>query len=177
MDIKIKYFSGDYPELKMIDKGDWVDLRIDRIIEHKRWNPVVIDIDENNGAELVEYWQHFDVEEKGDVINYKKGDILFLGLGVAMELPEGHEALVAPRSSTFKNAGLTLTNSIGVIDSSYCGDNDEWKAMVTCTRDGQIKRHQRLFQFRIIENQPPLNFVKVDKLKGKDRGGFGSTGR
>lgn len=178
-EIKIKYFSNDYEKLERIEgkKSDWIDLRVDSVKSQTRWEPEVVDIDEYNGVELVEYWHDTPVSPKSQKIRYVAGDILFLGLGVAMELPEGYEAVVAPRSSTFKNTGLILTNSIGVIDESYCGDTDEWKAVVYCTRDGMIKRHDRLFQFRIQKSQPELKFTEVKQLGNKDRGGYGSTGR
>lgn len=106
----------------------------------------------------------------------KKGEQTLIPLGVAMKLPSGYEAHVAPRSSTFKNWGLIQTNSVGVIDESYCGDKDEWKMPVYATRDTSIKKGDRVCQFRIVEKQPKLIFKKVNHLKGENRGGFGSTG-
>ena len=97
-------------------------------------------------------------------------------LGVAMKLPEGYEAHIAPRSSTFKNFGVIQTNSVAVIDNSYCGDNDQWKYPVYAMRDTEIHVNDRICQFRIIRNQPTIEFEEVDHLDGKDRGGFGSTG-
>ena len=83
---------------------------------------------------------------------------------------------IAPRSSTFKNFGLLQTNSVGVVDGSYCGDNDEWKAPMLATRDVLIRKGDRICQFRIVKNQPELVFEQVEHLAAKDRGGFGSTG-
>ena len=109
-------------------------------------------------------------------------------LGVAMELPEGYEAIVAPRSSSFKNYGYIQTNHIGVIDNSYCGDNDQWYLPVYCLqgRTGYdaaeqkgfttIHKGDRVCQFRIQNVQPKIKFVEVEHLVNKDRGGFGSTG-
>ncbi len=94
-----------------------------------------------------------------------------------MELPAGYEAHVVPRSSTFKNFGIIQTNHQGVIDFSYCGDNDQWFMPVYAVRDTQIRMNDRICQFRIIENQPKLVFEEVIKLKSNDRGGFGSTGK
>lgn len=176
-EIKIKYFSKDYPRLKKIEQGDWIDLRIDSVKSHTRWDPEVVDIDEYNGVELVKYWHDTPTPPKSERIRYVAGDILFIGLGVAMELPENYEAYVSSRSSTFKRTGLILTNGFGVIDNAYCGDNDEWKAMVYATRDGEIERHERLFQFRIQKKQPEIHFKEVERLKNEDRGGYGSTGR
>lgn len=109
-------------------------------------------------------------------ITLKRGDFKLIPLGVAMELPKGYEAIVAPRSSTFKNWGIIQTNSIGVIDESYCGDNDQWMMPVYATRDVTIKAGDRVCQFRIQKHQPHLVFSQVEHLLGKNRGGFGSTG-
>ena len=125
------------------------------------------------------------VERKSDWIDLraaeevtlKAGEFRLIPLGVAMALPEGYEAHLAPRSSTFKNYGILQTNSIGVVDWSYRGDNDEWRMPVYATRDVTIEKGARICQFRIVENQPKLNFVQVEHLEGPDRGGFGSTGK
>lgn len=109
-------------------------------------------------------------------VTLKKGEFKLIHLGVAMELPAGYEAHIAPRSSTFKNFKILETNSVGVVDCSYCGPNDWWKMAVYATEDTTIKKGDRIAQFRIIENQPKLNFVETE-LTGKDRGGFGSTGK
>lgn len=165
--IKIKYFSEDYPRLEKLDQGDWIDLRVDSIVGGKAIN---MDRDFTT-KETIMLNRWF----KDTNITYQKGDILFLGLGIAMELPSGYEAYIVPRSSTFKKTGLLLTNGIGIIDNAYCGDNDEWKAMVIATRDGFINRHDRLFQFRIQKKQPKIEFEEVKILGNKDRGGYGST--
>ena len=104
------------------------------------------------------------------------GDFQLIPLGVAIALPEGYEAHLAPRSSTFKNFGILQTNSVGVVDYSYRGDGDQWRMPVYATRDVTIPKGARICQFRIVENQPALKFVKVETLGGPDRGGFGSTG-
>lgn len=109
-------------------------------------------------------------------IELKKGDFKLIPLGVAIKLPKGYEALVVPRSSTFKNFGIIQTNHCGVIDSSYCGDNDQWFMPVYAVRDTVINKNDRVCQFRIIENQPQISFTTVEHLDGEDRGGFGSTG-
>lgn len=98
-------------------------------------------------------------------------------LGVAMELPEGYEAIIAPRSSTFKHYGVMLSNSIGIIDESYKGDNDEWHFPAIAMRDTFIPKNERICQFRIIQHQPLINLVEVETLGNEDRGGFGTTGR
>ena len=93
-----------------------------------------------------------------------------------MELPAGYEAHVVPRSSTFKNFGIIQTNHMGVIDESYCGDNDVWKFPAYALRDTEIHINDRICQFRIMKNQPPVVFAEAEHLEDADRGGFGSTG-
>lgn len=110
-------------------------------------------------------------------IELKAGEFKLIPLGVAMELPKGYEAHIVPRSSTFKNFGIIQTNHQAVIDESYCGDNDQWFYPVYALRDTIINFNDRICQFRIVEKQPLINFIKVDSLKNTDRGGFGSTGK
>ena len=110
-------------------------------------------------------------------INLSKGEFYLIPLGVAMEIPEGYEAHIVPRSSTFKNYGIIQTNSTGIIDNSYSGDNDQWFMPVYATRDDYIAVNSRIAQFRIFENQPKIVFDEVTRLNDKDRGGFGSTGK
>lgn len=117
-----------------------------------------------------------DLRAAEDVV-LKKGEFKLIPLGVAMKLPEGYEAHVVPRSSTFKNYGLIQTNHMGVIDCSYCGDNDQWFVPVLAIRDTEVHVNDRICQFRIMENQPKLDFVECEHLSDTDRGGFGSTGR
>lgn len=106
----------------------------------------------------------------------RKGDFRLLPLGVAMQLPEGYEAIVAPRSSTFKNHKILMCNSIGVIDESYKGNGDQWHFPAYATADVKLEKNTRICQFRIIEHQPDLEFVEVDDLGNEDRKGIGSTG-
>ena len=109
-------------------------------------------------------------------VELKAGDFKLIPLGVAMQIPQGYEGHLAPRSSTFKTWGLIQTNSVGVIDCSYCGDEDMWRMPVYATRDTVIHVNDRVAQFRIIENQPKIIFEEVDHLDNDSRGGFGSTG-
>lgn len=111
-----------------------------------------------------------------ETIHLNKGDSALIPLGVAIALPKGYEAYIAPRSSTFKNYGLIQTNSIGIIDCSYCGDNDMWKMPVYATKDTVVNKNDRICQFRIQRNQSVLEFEECTSLGGADRGGFGSTG-
>ncbi len=110
-------------------------------------------------------------------VTIKKGEFKLIPLGIAMELPKGYEALVVPRSSTFKNFGILQTNSMGVIDEAYCGDNDQWFMPVIAMRDTEIHINDRICQFRIIKHQPEFEFDEVPVLENDDRGGHGSTGR
>lgn len=110
-------------------------------------------------------------------VTLKQGDFKLIPLGVAMELPEGYEAHIVPRSSTYKNFGVIQANHCGIIDGSYCGDNDMWRMPVIAMRDTTIHVNDRICQFRIVKNQPQIQFDVVEKLEGADRGGFGSTGK
>ena len=111
-----------------------------------------------------------------ETIALKAGDFKLIPLGVAMQLPAGYEAHIAPRSSSFKNWGILQTNSIGIIDNSYCGDNYQWLMPVYATRDTIINQNDRICQFRIVKNQEPIEFITVEHLDNSDRGGYGSTG-
>lgn len=114
----------------------------------------------------------------------KKDDYGVLDLGVSMKLPEGYEAIVAARSSLFRKHGILVTNGIGIIDNSYCGDDDVWGLCYLATRDTVIEFDERIAQFRILPTMEQLGkeremsyfFNTVDKLDGENRGGFGSTG-
>lgn len=110
-------------------------------------------------------------------VHLEKGMYYMIPLGVAMQLPEGYEAIVAPRSSTFKHFGILMSNSIGVIDESYCGDDDEWHFPAFATRGGFIHKNDRICQFRIVKHQPEVEFQTVLDLGNSNRGGLGSTGK
>ncbi len=107
----------------------------------------------------------------------KGGEFALIPLGVAMQLPEGYEALMVPRSSTFKHFGIIQTNSMSVIDESYRGDNDQWHFPAYAMRDTVIHINDRICQFRIVKHQPEIEFQKVEDLGNLDRGGIGSTGK
>lgn len=98
-------------------------------------------------------------------------------LGIAMQLPAGYEAHVIPRSSTFKNFGIIQANSMGLIDESYCGDNDQWYFPAIALRKTTIRTNDRICQFRIMKHQPQIEFREVDNLNNESRGGIGSTGK
>lgn len=111
-----------------------------------------------------------------ETIKLKKGEFRMIPLGVAMQLPKGYEALIAPRSSTFKRHGILLANSIGVIDESYCGSDDEWHFPAIALKRTTIHKNDRICQFRILRHQPDIDFVEVAILNNPNRGGLGSTG-
>jgi len=107
----------------------------------------------------------------------KAGEFKLIPLGIAMELPEGYEAHIVPRSSTFKNFGIIQTNSMGIVDESYCGDGDQWFFPALAIRDTEININDRICQFRIVRHQPKIEFIEVNELGNANRGGHGSTGK
>ena len=137
--IKIKYHA-DIDHAKVIENGDWIDLR------------------------------------SAEDVTMVKGDYRRISLGVSMKLPEGYEAHIAPRSSTYEKYGVRMVGS-GVIDESYCGNDDIWHFAVVADRTTTIPKNEQICQFRIDKHQPKILFKEVDKLEDKNRGGFGSTGR
>ncbi|CUN77288.1 deoxyuridine 5'-triphosphate nucleotidohydrolase [Clostridium perfringens] len=130
-----------------------------------------------------------DVYANKDVF-VKCGEREMVPLGFALELPEGWEGHLAPRSSTFKTWGIIQTNSVGVVDDTYIGDNDQWHMPVYClqgkdieSENGEevkgtwIRKGDKIGQFRIMEVMPEIEFEEVESFGNKDRGGFGTTGR
>ena len=111
-----------------------------------------------------------------EAVILKKGEFKLISLGVAMELPKGYEAHIVPRSSTFKNFGVIQTNHCGIVDESYCSNEDVWKFPALAVRDTEIHINDRICQFRIMKHQPVIEFNEVDDLGNEARGGFGSTG-
>lgn len=111
-----------------------------------------------------------------ETVELKAGEWRPISLGISMQLPEGYEAHILPRSSTFKRWGVILPNAMGIIDESYCGDNDIWHFGALAMRDTVIEKGDRICQFRIMEKMPPVRFEEVTVLGNRDRGGFGSTG-
>ena len=133
-----------------------------------------------------------------DVYAYEDMFIPYMGyaminLGFAMQLPEGKIAKLYPRSSTFKTWGLIQTNHTGIIDESYCGNDDIWHLPVQCTMPKQVenvkinghkvtvagtwvKKDDKIAQFEIVDAMEMPTFKKVEDLGNYNRGGFGSTG-
>ena len=94
-----------------------------------------------------------------------------------MKLPDGYEANIVPRSSTYKNFKIIQTNHMGVIDNSYSGDSDQWMMPVIAMEDTIINKNDRICQFRINKIQPQIQFEEVAHLDVVSRGGIGSTGK
>lgn len=106
----------------------------------------------------------------------RKGEFRIISLGVSMELPAGYYAQMVPRSSACKNHGVIMANSVGIIESTYCGDDDIWGFPAVAIRDTEIPKGTRICQFCLVEKHPSIEFIQVEKLGNPDRGGFGSTG-
>jgi dUTP pyrophosphatase len=155
---------------KVIKKGDWVDLSSSKecILQAPQAGTL----------------KGHDVKHR-DVVS----DVTYIPLGVAMKLPKGFEAIIAPRSSAAKKIGIMCANSIGIVDNSYQGDNDQWMFPAVTLRKTSIAHNTRLCQFRIQLSQKAtvwqkvkwlftsgIKLVEVESLGSDDRSGFGSTG-
>lgn len=177
MKIKCKVLTAGC-EPVIIEKGDWIDLVLaeDITLPAPKISRVVTKKDSERLSVDARY-------KKLECTNY------YLPLGVAMKLPEGYEAVILPRSSTFKKYGIILSNSQGIIDNAYGGNNDEWKAAVIPLKDTTINKGTRIVQFKIQLSQKAtmwqklkwlfsskIEFEYVEDLESNDRGGFGSTG-
>lgn len=173
--IKVKRINKSIELPKVIDKGDWIDLRSSETVVLK-----APQAEARKKRKINDNWESYR-----DVVFDKK----LIGLGVAMELPKGFEAVGLPRSGTFKNFGVILANNEGVIDQTYCGDNDEWKFNAIAFRDTVINEGDRICQFRIQLSQKAtfwqklkwflssgVKIVEVKSLNKSNRGGFSSTG-
>jgi dUTP pyrophosphatase len=123
----------------------------------------------------IEQGDWIDLRAAEDV-TLKAGESRLISLGISMRLPAGYEAHIVPRSSTFSRWGILQTNSMGVVDESYAGENDIWRMPVYAVRDTEIRRNDRICQFRIVEKMPPVALEEVDGMERESRGGFGSTG-
>lgn len=128
--------------------------------------PTITKIEQGDWIDLV----------SAEEVNMKSGDFKIISLGVSMELPEGYEAHIATRSSTFKTWGILMANSHGIIDESYKGDNDIWRFPALAMRDTVIHKGDRICQFRLVKKMEPVEFVTVETLGNADRGGIGSSG-
>jgi len=136
---------------------------------------VTIYVQAEPGCEPTQKGDWIDLFTAEDV-ELKQFEFKLIPLGVAMKLPEGYEAIVCPRSSTFMKHGILQANSIGVIDNAYCGKNDKWYFPAFAMKDTMIPKGTRICQFRLFKNQESVCFDFVNELQDKDRGGLGSTG-
>lgn len=175
LQIKVKRLNKNLELPKVIKKGEWIDLRASHDVTLEAPQAGTLKTHKVNGESV----SHRDVTFHS----------VLIGLGIAARLPEGFESVVLPRSGTFKNFGVILANSKGVIDNSYSGNNDEWKFNAIPFRDGKINEGDRICQFRIQLSQKAtmwqklrwlfssgIEIVEVESLSDEDRGGFGSTG-
>ena len=153
-DAKIPTRKGD------INKSAYIDLAV----------PVVEIVGQDNTS-----YNHITSSKSQKQVAYAKGDVVILHTGSAMELPEGTYGELLPRSSTFRKTGLIMTNSVGIIDHDYCGDTDEWMAMMYATRDGYITLGEDYLQFRVMNNMEAYDIEEVLTLGNADRRGYGST--
>lgn len=164
--IKVKYKDENSNRLKVIDKGEWIDLSV-----HLK-----------DGSH--DYKGYTKIERY-----FKQGEYGLLDLNVAMELNPGFEAPIVPRSSTWKS-GMIQMNSVGIIDKTYCGDEDWWRFPYYMFKDGSLEHNQRICQFRIQLSQKAtvwqklkwlftskIEFIEVEHLGNENRGGFGTTGK
>ena len=151
--MKIKKHYADMPDLIQDEKGDCVDLYVCNIDDG--WHG------DGSGREYIRLMPNREY---------------IIDFGISVKQPEGYSMRLYPRSSAYKKHGLRLTNSVGIIDHAYCGDNDVIKGIFTCDRESVLYRYDRIAQFELVPIQPKLNFEYVDSLGNPDRGGYGSTG-
>lgn len=160
--ITIKYFDDEMPRLEEIEVGDWIDLR-------------VRDISPGSSESSNVFWSN-----RNKVFKYPQGSFMLIQFGIGMILPDGFEAHILPRGSTFKHTGLIQTNSMGIVDNSFSGKDDEWMLPVFSLTRGYVEKYQRIAQFRIMPTMKrmvgSLNFIEGE-LNDKTRGGHGSTGK
>ena len=168
--IKVKVLT-DGCEPIFNENGDWIDLRAAEDVQIQA--PYSLALHKSRG------------ERTRNVVNHRQ----LIPLGVAMQLPEGMEAIVAPRSSTHKNFNILECNSIGIIENSYSGPDDQWFFPALSIDTANIKKGDRICQFRIQPSQRATFKQKlkwllssgveiefVDELPNPNRGGNGSTG-
>lgn len=110
-------------------------------------------------------------------VSMKQGEYRLISMGISVEIPKGYEMLIVPRSSAYKNFGILQTNAMGVVDESFCGDNDIIHMPILAMRDTEIHINDRIGQFRLMPHQPEVHFIEVDHLDNEDRGSFGTTGK
>lgn len=205
MKIKVKYLEEGLKEIVQIDKGNWIDLRCAKTINIQRYEESLENLNKIDQLENTlkherakfKLLMETAIKDKGkieeaeartldmhngriktienELQNLQVGTTL-IPLGIAVELPAGYEAHIVPRSSTFKNFGIIQVNNPGIIDSTYCGDNDEWFFACIAMRNTIVTKNDRICQFKIVESQSKIEIETVKSLGNKNRGGHGSTG-
>lgn len=158
----ILYMDGD-PICKVLPEGC-------EMIRVKYFDPEIEELEKISQGDWIDL-------RSAETVDMKAGEYRVIRLGVGMILPDGYEAHVVPRSSTFKHYGILQTNSMAVIDNSYSGDDDEWMFPALAMRDTHIEKNDRICQFRIVKNMEPVFITKTEHLNKISRGGLGSTGR
>jgi len=86
-------------------------------------------------------------------------------LGISVVLPEGYEAHIAPRTTTFEKWGIMPTSSPYVVDNKFCDEYDEWTFPVIAMRNTKIHKNDRICQFKVVKSQPPVYVNYVDNKK------------
>ena len=163
----------DYGYQYSLNHGFWVDEDFIRLCKSDR--PIIKVKYHDKACCLEQHGDWIDLKSRENFA-YTQGSFLLIPLGVSIELPEGYEAHVLPRSSTFKRYGIIMANSMGVIDHDYCGDNDEWMFPALALRDGEVKKGDRIAQFRIVNTMGQVHIMVMQSLGNENRGGLGSTG-
>ena len=180
--IKVKYLNNSIKRIKAFKKSDWIDLRcydaekiiISNTIQYSYDAPYTLS--RKTTKQPVKWRQGIFEDKPVEFFKYNAGDFLYINLGFAMELPEGCEANIVPRSSSFKTYSTIQVNSFGIIDESYKGDNDIWFVPLLAIQDGFIIKNERICQFRVNSKMKNFEIVEVESLNNEDRNGFGSTG-
>lgn len=140
MQIKIKYHDTELERCKVIEQGNWIDLRA------------------------------------AETVYMKKGEFKIINLGISIKIRSDYEAYIVPRSSTYKRYGVIQANGIGIIDSSYCGNNDILGFPCIALRDTVIKKNDRICQMRVQKAMGNVQLYETEIMTDENRGGFGSTG-
>lgn len=136
---------------------------------------MVVKINTHGNPMPVQHGEWIDLATAEDVylepLEYKR-----ISLGISMQVPVGYYPEVLPRSSTPEKFGIILANSMGIIEQTYCGDNDIWCFPAVAFRKTFIPKGTRIAQFRVVKKNEEVELLQVEILGNPDRGGFGSTG-
>ncbi len=147
LNMQVRYLDPSLPAIESGHYGDWIDVRASSI--------------QKNGEN--QRWQRPD-HLACKSVTFEAMDIVKIGLGFAAQLPKGCEAHLLPRSSLFKRHGLIMTNSMGVVDSDYCGNNDEWFVEFLAIFPNELRLYERVVQFKIVPKMSGINVLPVKQL-------------